>query len=83
MTSLLLGLIVAVQYILIAANYRAVAFTRYGWIAATDLMISGMGFFAIKAVADASTWGDATGYAVGGALGGVAGTWLTRHWRAA
>jgi hypothetical protein len=79
-TTLLLAAIMFVNFLVQAVNIRAVAFTRYGWIAFTDMSILILNFVAIKMVAESGTWMESIGYTVGGVAGALAGVWLSKHW---
>lgn len=78
--ALILGLLMTINYLVIAVNMRAVAHIQYEWIAATDALLCIINFSVIKRVAEAKTLIDRICYAVGGTVGALLGVWLSRSW---
>ena len=68
----------ALNYAVVAWNYRAVAQARYRHLIVSDLACAALGFILIKQVAQADSPAAMAGYVLGGASGSLAATWVTR-----
>lgn len=67
-----------VQYFMLTINFRAIAQGRYIWMASTDLLIAGFGFFVIKKVAESNSNAAWVGYTLGGMVGSIIALWVTK-----
>lgn len=68
------------SYFNITLNLRGVAHEQYLWIMLTDALQVCISYTIIKHVAGAKGRWTLIGMSIGGALAGVAGTWVTRSW---
>lgn len=65
-------------YLLLVVNYRFVAWVNYPGTVITDFVIASFNFFVVRKIAKSENalhqW---AGYAIGGAVGGVVGLWIS------
>lgn len=65
-------------YLLLVVNYRFVAWVDYTGTVVTDFIIASFNFFVVRKIAKSEDslhqW---AGYAIGGAVGGVVGLWIS------
>lgn len=65
-------------YLLLVVNYRFVAWVNYPGTVITDFIIASFNFFVVRKIAKSDDalhqW---AGYAIGGAVGGVVGLWIS------
>jgi hypothetical protein len=66
-------------YGLITWNWRMIAQARYGSIFFSDLLYAAVNFALIQKVAKAESRAAWAGYVLGGAVGSVLSTWLTKQ----
>ena len=67
-----------VLYLLLVLNYRSVSQMNYMATVISDFIIASFNFFVIRKIAKSQdSFHQWLGYAVGGAIGGVLGLWIS------
>lgn len=66
------------NYLVLVINFRFVADAHYVGAVISDVTIASVGFLAMKKVAKSDHWVDWAGWTVGGALGSVAGIYISK-----
>jgi len=67
-----------VLYLLLVLNYRSVSQMNYLATVISDFIIASFNFFVIRKIAKSQdSFHQWLGYAVGGAIGGVLGLWIS------
>lgn len=67
------------MYFFITLNQRGIVEFNYGLVIFTDMMVTGLGFFIIKRIADnAESLHQLAGYVTGGVLGSVLAMYLNQ-----
>jgi hypothetical protein len=67
------------MYGLLCYNYRAIATAHYLHIGISDVIIAGLSFTVIKKVAEAKTKTAWVGYTLGGLVGSLVSTWVSKN----
>lgn len=70
-----------IQYVVLTANYRAIAAGMYGAAGLTAALAALIGFLIVRAIAKSEGWWGLVGCMGGGALADMVGIALTRSWR--
>lgn len=70
----------ALNFLLIVINIRACAKGKMLMTIVSDFVICVLGFWLIRLIATAGTWGEVMAYAAGGACGSALAITLTRRW---
>jgi len=67
-----------ILYLLLVLNYRSVSQMNYMATVISDFIIASFNFFVIRKIAKSQdSFHQWLGYAVGGAIGGVLGLWIS------
>lgn len=70
-----------VDFILLVANFRAIAHLHYVEAVATDGLMCLIGWTFFKTMQrEIDNWHARAGFVVGGMVGSLAGMWVTRTW---
>lgn len=72
-------LIQLILYLLLVVNYRAVSLVDYTGTVITDFIIASFNFFVVRKIAKSEdSFHQWAGYALGGAIGGVVGLYISK-----
>lgn len=68
-----------VLYLLLVINYRSVSLVDYTGTVVTDFIIASFNFFVVRKIAKSEdSFHQWAGYAIGGAIGGVLGLYISK-----
>lgn len=68
-----------VLYLLLVINYRSVSLVDYVGTVTTDFIIASFNFFVVRKIAKSEdSFHQWAGYAIGGAIGGVLGLYISK-----